>query len=230
MTVLENEVTDRKKRLPVAGWVAIAVVFGLIAGAAGVYVRESGSGNGAPAETAAAKACEASKDQVAAITPFLKGQVAAMAPVSEPRPLEALVFKGGDGKDLRLADFAGKTVLLNLWATWCAPCREEMPALNALQKAKGGDGFEVVAVNIDIGDDEKPKAFLDETGVHELAYYRDASMGVFNVLKQEGLAFGLPATLLIDDKGCLIGSMNGPAVWDSEDAKALIKAATRPAG
>jgi thiol-disulfide isomerase/thioredoxin len=226
MTVLENEVTDRKKRLPVAGWVAIAVVFGLIAGAAGVYVRESGSGNGAPAETAAAKACEASKDQVAAITPFLKGQVAAMAPVSVPRPIEGLAFKGSDGKDLTLADFTGRTVLLNLWATWCVPCREEMPALNALQKAEGGDGFEVVAVNIDIGDDEKPKAFLDETGVHELAYYRDASMGVFNVLKKEGLAFGLPATLLIDDKGCLIGSMNGPAAWDSEDAKALVRAAT----
>ncbi|MCV9967552.1 TlpA family protein disulfide reductase [Pararhizobium sp. BT-229] len=217
--------TDRQKRLPAARLVMIAALGGLIAGAAAVYVRESGSGNGAPVETAGAKACEASKDQVAAITPFLKGQVAAMAPVSEPRQLAGLTFKDNDGKDLTLADFTGKTVLLNLWATWCVPCREEMPALNALQKAEGSDTFEVVAVNIDIGDDEKPKTFLNETGVHELGYYRDASMGVFNALKKEGLAFGLPVTLLMDDKGCLISSMNGPAAWDSDDARALVKAA-----
>ncbi len=225
MIRLENEVTDRRKRLPAARLVMIAALGGLIAGAAAVYVRESGSGNGAAVETADVKACEASKDQVAAITPFLKGQVAAMAPVSEPRPLAGLNFKGKDGKDLTLADFAGKTVLLNLWATWCVPCREEMPALNALQKAEGSDTFEVVAVNIDIGDDEKPKAFLNETGVHELGYYRDASMGVFNALKKEGLAFGLPVTLLMDERGCLISSMNGPAAWDSDDARALVKAA-----
>lgn len=223
MTQLENEVTDRKKRLPAARLVVIAAL--LIAGAAAVYVRESGSGNGATVETAGTKLCEAAKDKVAAITPFLKGQVAAMAPVSEPRPLDGLTFKNKDGKELTLADFAGKTVLLNLWATWCFPCREEMPALNALQKAEGSDRFEVVAVNIDIGDDEKPKAFLNETGVHDLGYYRDASMGVFNSLKKEGLALGLPVTLLIDEKGCLLSSMNGPAAWDSDDAKALVKAA-----
>ncbi|CAN7366270.1 thiol:disulfide interchange protein TlpA [Pararhizobium sp. LjRoot238] len=217
--------TDRKKRLPAARLVVIAALIGLIAGAAAVYVRESGSGNGAAVETADAKACEAAKDRVAAITPFLKGQVAAMAPVSEPRPIAGLSFKDKDGKDLTLADFAGKTVLLNLWATWCVPCREEMPALDALQKSEGSDKFEVVAVNIDIGDDEKPKAFLNETGVRELGYYRDASMGVFNALKKEGLAFGLPVTLLMDEKGCLIASMNGPAAWDSDDAKALVKAA-----
>ncbi len=103
-----------------------------------------------------------------------------------------------------------------------------MPALNSLQKALGGDRFEVVAINIDTGGDDKPKTFLDEVGVHELGYYRDASMGVFNTLKKEGLAFGLPATLLLDEKGCLIGSMNGPAAWDSEDAKSLIRAALPP--
>ena len=155
----------------------IAALGGLIAGAAAVYVRESGSGNGAAMETADGAACAASKDRIAAITPFLKGQVAAMAPVADPRPLAALTFKDRDARDLTLADFTGKTVLLNLWATWCGPCREEMPALNALQKAEGDDGFEVVAVNIDTGDDEKPKGFLNETGVHDLGYYRDASMG-----------------------------------------------------
>jgi thiol-disulfide isomerase/thioredoxin len=224
--VLEDEMTEKKKRLPAVRLVAIAAVAGLIAGAAAVYVKESGSGNGAVVETAGVGACQASGERVAAITPFLKGQVAAMAPVAEPRPIDGLVFKDKDGKDLTLSDFVGRTVLLNLWATWCVPCREEMPALNGLQKELGSDRFEVVAVNIDTGGDEKPRRFLDETGVHELGYYRDASMGVFNTLKKEGLAFGLPATLLIDDRGCLIGSMNGPAAWDSEDAKALVKAAT----
>jgi thiol-disulfide isomerase/thioredoxin len=222
---LENHVNDRKKRFPPARLVMIAALGGLIAGAAAVYVRESGSGNGAAVETAGARTCEAAKDKVAAITPFLKGQVAAMAPASDPRPLPGLNFKGKDGKDMTIADFTGKTVLLNLWATWCVPCREEMPALNALQQSAGSDKFEVVAVNIDIGGDEKPTAFLNETGVRDLGYYRDASMGVFNALKKEGLAFGLPVTLLMDDKGCLISSMNGPAAWDSGDAKALVKAA-----
>src|SRR5690606_27725209 len=150
----------------------------------------------------------------------------AMMSVAEHRRLPGLAFDGPDGKPKTIADFAGKTLLVNLWATWCVPCREEMPALNALQKELGSDRFEVVAINIDTGDDEKPKAFLTETAVDDLAYYRDASMGVFNTLKKEGLAFGLPVTLLMDDKGCLLSAMNGPAAWDSDDAKALIRAAT----
>ncbi|MCJ7999774.1 TlpA family protein disulfide reductase [Rhizobium cremeum] len=127
---------------------------------------------------------------------------------------------------MTLADFSGKTVLLNLWATWCVPCREEMPALDALQKAEGNDKFQVLAINIDTGSAEKPKTFLSEIGVNALGLYRDSSMGVFNEMKKEGLAFGLPVTLLIDAKGCLLGSMNGPAAWDSEDAAKLVRAAT----
>ena len=87
---------------------------------------------------------------------------------------------------MTLADRKGKTLLVNLWATWCAPCRAEMPALDALQQAKGGADFEVVAINVDTGDDAKPKKFLAETGVKTLAYYRDASMGAFNMLKERG--------------------------------------------
>jgi hypothetical protein len=100
-----------------------------------------------------------------------------------------------------------------------------MPALNALEKELGSDKFQVVPVNIDTGDDEKPKTFLSETGVDALKLYRDDTIAVFNGLKKQGLAFGLPVTLLIDDKGCLISAMNGPAAWDSADAKALIKGA-----
>lgn len=212
--------------LPSVKLILIAAVAGVLAGAAAVYVKETGSGNG-NAETAAVSGdCEAAKDRSAALTPFTKGEVAAMVAAQKPVSLENVSFKGADGKDLSVRDFAGKTVLLNLWATWCIPCREEMPALNALEKQMGSDKFEVVAVNIDAGDDEKPKAFRTDYGIDKLGFYRDGTMGAFNALKKQGLAFGLPVTLLVGPKGCLLSAMNGPAAWDSEDAKGLIKAAT----
>lgn len=130
-----------------------------------------------------------------------------------------------DGTTLDLAALSGTPVLLNLWATWCAPCRAEMPALDTLEKEMGGKRFEVVAVNVDTGDDAKPKKFLSEIGVETLGFYRDATMGLFNDLKQRGLALGLPVTLLIDGEGCLLAHMNGPAEWASPDARKLIAAA-----
>ncbi len=220
--------TKRPFGLPSARLIVIAAVAGILAGAVAVYVRSVGSGNGESGLLAqSAGACEGAIERVKSVSQFARGQVAAMVAAQPPRPLD-LAFKGPDGKDLRTADFAGKTVLLNLWATWCGPCREEMPALNALQKGMGSKDFEVVAVNIDTGSDEKPKAFLAEYGVDTLGYYRDSSMGVFNSLKKEGLAFGLPVTLVMDRQGCLISAMNGPAAWDSPDAKALITAAKAP--
>ena len=203
--------------------VAIAAVAGIVAGAAAVYVRETMSGNAV--ETADASQCEGSVARAETLKPYLTGEVAAMIPVSEPKLIQGLNFQDKAGTPMTMANFADKTVLINLWATWCVPCREEMPALNNLQKAAGGEAFQVLAINIDTGDVEKPQTFLEETGVDALGLYRDASMGVFNQLKREGLAFGLPVTLLVDGKGCLLGSMNGPAVWDGADAKALVVAA-----
>jgi hypothetical protein len=89
----------------------------------------------------------------------------------------------------------------------------------------GSDEFEVVAINVDTGGDEKPKKFLEETGVSSLGYYRDNTIGVFNELKRRSLALGLPVTLLVDGNGCLIANMNGPAEWASDDAKRLVRAA-----
>lgn len=203
--------------------VAIAAVAGIVAGAAAVYVNQTMSGNAV--ETADAAQCEGSVERAESLKPYLKGDVAAMIPVSEPKLIEGLSFQDKEGAPMTMANFADKTVLINLWATWCVPCREEMPALNNLQTAAGGEAFQVLAINIDTGDVEKPQTFLEETGVDALGLYRDASMGVFNQLKREGLAFGLPVTLLVDGKGCLLGSMNGPAVWDGADAKALVMAA-----
>jgi thiol-disulfide isomerase/thioredoxin len=224
MPVLENDMTEKRpERLFPTKLVAIAAVAGIVAGAAAVYVRETTSGNAV--ETADAAQCEGSVAKAEALTPYLKGDVAAMIPVSEPKLIEGLTFQDKAGAPMTMANFANKTVLINLWATWCVPCREEMPALNNLQEAAGGEAFQVLAINIDTGDVEKPQSFLEETGVDALGLYRDASMGVFNQLKREGLAFGLPVTLLVDGKGCLLGSMNGPAAWDGTDAKALVTAA-----
>ena len=99
------------------------------------------------------------------------------------------------------------------------------PALDALQKDLGNDDFEVIAVNVDTGDDTKPKKFLADTGIEALGYYRDNTLSLFNDLKTRGLALGLPVTLLIDGEGCLLAHMNGPADWAGEDAKRLVGAA-----
>lgn len=215
--------------LPSARLIMIAAVAGIAAGAVAVYVTNVGSGN---AGEVASGACEGAVKRVAMVNELSKGEVAAMSGVDRPRPISNLVFKdaakGEGAPDLTMADFAGKTVLLNLWATWCVPCREEMPALNTLQHEMGAKDFEVVAINIDTGSDQKPKTFLTDTGVDALGFYRDSSMGVFNALKKEGLAFGLPVSLLFDDKGCLIGAMNGPAEWASEDAKKLVSGVKAP--
>lgn len=216
--------------LPSTLLIAAALVAGGLAGVAGIYVKGMASGNAAAdasGTVVAGAECQIAPARKAAFAQAAIGAVAAMSPLDPPRTLPALGFKGPDGKPLTLQDFAGKTVLLNLWATWCFPCREEMPALDRLENLMGNNGFEVVAVNIDTGSDEKPKAFLSETGIKHLKAYRDDTMGIFNALKKEGLAVGLPVTLLVDAKGCVMGSMNGPAAWDGPDAKALIEAVGR---
>jgi thiol-disulfide isomerase/thioredoxin len=224
--ILERVMTfKRPLGLPSVRLIVIAAVLGVIAGAVAVYVTNTWSGNAGEGALAAGPGqCEGVVDVAKAVSDLSKGEVAAMVEAQPPRLLD-LTFKGAEGQDVRTADLAGKTVLLNLWATWCVPCREEMPALNALQASMGGADFEVVAVNIDTGGDQKPKNFLEDYRIDKLGFYRDSTMGVFNALKKEGLAFGLPVTLILDKQGCLIGSMNGPAAWDSEDAKALIAAA-----
>lgn len=210
---------------------ALAAVLGIAAGAAWIYGMAPVPGNAPEAQSRAAveaptagddSACAADAAIAAAIDPLARGDVAALAVQETPRSLPDLAFVDAADQEMSLADFVGRPLLVNLWATWCVPCREEMPALSELQAAMGGEAFSVVAVNIDTGDRAKPEAFLKEIGVSNLGLYRDPSMGVFNTLKKEGLAFGLPATALVSAKGCLIGFMNGPAHWSGADARALV--------
>ena len=124
---------------------------------------------------------------------------------------------------------AASTVLVNLWATWCVPCRKEMPALDGLQARLGGPDFEVVAINIDTRDPEKPKNFLKEANLTRLGYFSDQKAKVFQDLKAIGRALGMPTSVLVDGQGCEIATIAGPAEWDSDDAVKLITAAMKPA-
>jgi thiol-disulfide isomerase/thioredoxin len=215
--------TDGKRTRRAIVAIGIAAVAGLIAGTVAVYVRGSGNGNDAAVAVNCADALAAAKR----IAPLATGEVAAFRVADAPERLDDLVFKGPDGAASGLAAFRGKVVLVNLWATWCVPCRAEMPALDRLQAAMGSDAFTVAAVNVDVRAPERAVAFLDEIGVKNLAFYSDPTLGVLNALKRRGLAIGLPTTLLVDGKGCRIGIIEGPAAWDSPEAKALIRAAVQ---
>ena len=139
-----------------------------------------------------------------------------------PLQLPDLAFEDADGKPKKLSDWRGKTVLVNLWATWCVPCRKEMPALDGLQTKLGGPNFEVVAINIDTRDPEKPKNFLKEANLTRLGYFSDQKAKVFQDLKAIGRALGMPTSVLVDGQGCEIATIAGPAEWDSDDAIKLI--------
>ena len=169
--------------------------------------------------------CRAAADIANRIKPLARGEVAAVAVANTPKLLPALAFQDAGGANRTLAEWRGRTVLFNLWATWCVPCRKEMPALDALQDKLGGPDFEVVAVNIDTRNLDKPRTWLKEVGVTRLAYYADPTAKVFQDLREIGKAFGMPTTLLIDRAGCEIASLAGPAEWASDDAIKLIQAA-----
>jgi len=200
--------------------IAAASVAGAAVGLAAVY-GIGGYGRNANAQGT----CRAAMDAAKRVAPLARGEVAAVTVASEPRQLPDLAFQDRAGQAKKLAEWRGRVVLLNLWATWCVPCRKEMPALDRLQARLGSPKFEVVAVNIDTRDPAKPKAWLDEMAITKLAYYADPTAKVFQDLKAFGRAFGMPTTIVVDPQGCEIAALAGPAEWASEDAVKLIEAA-----
>lgn len=183
---------------------------------AGVYVEKGGHGNGSQANAPVTVPV-----MQAGVSPFSKGTMATFVVRKEPKDLADARFKNADGKELSFQDWRGKVILLNLWATWCAPCRHEMPALDRLQGSIGGDNFEVVAVSIDRKGLKAAQGFLTEIKTKNLTTYIDQT----GKIAREVGAFGMPTSILIDRDGKEIGRLIGPAEWDSNETMALIKAA-----
>jgi len=200
-----------------------AVLIGAVIGFAGVY----GIG-GLKRPPAGDPACRGAVDLARRLAPLAQGEVAALTMATAPLRLPDLAFEDAEGKPKKLSDWRGRTVLVNLWATWCVPCRKEMPALESLQTRLGGPSFEVVAVNIDTRDPEKPKNFLKEANLTRLGYFSDPKAKVFQDLKAIDRALGMPTSVLVDGEGCEIATIAGPAEWDSDDAVKLITAAVKP--
>lgn len=144
------------------------------------------------------------------------GALKALAVHGEAKPLPEAVFEGGEG----LGDYRGKYVLLNFWAVWCAPCREEMATLSALQEEFGGEDFAVVTLATGPNAVPAVDKFFGEIGVENLPKYRDPK----SVLARGAGVFGLPVTLVLDREGQELARLVGPADWHSEEARAMVRA------
>lgn len=206
------------RRIPM---IAAAILIGAGIGYVGVYGIGGLTGNpsGDPE-------CRPAVDLARKIAPLARGEVAALTMAQNALRVPDLAFDDAEGKPRKLSEWRGRTVLVNLWATWCVPCRKEMPALDSLQGKLGGPNFEVVAINIDTRDLDKPKNFLKDASLTRLGYFADPKAKVFQELKSVGRALGMPTSVLVDGAGCEIATLAGPAEWASDDAMKLIKAAS----
>ena len=199
-----------------------AVLIGAAIGSALVY------GTGRLNRPTGDPACRPAVELARKLAPLAHGEVAALTMATAPLRLPDLAFADAEGQPKKLSDWRGRMVLVNLWATWCVPCRKEMPALDELQAKLGGTDFEVVAINIDTRDPEKPKNFLKDGNLTRLGYFSDPKAKVFQDLKAVGRALGMPTSVLVDRQGCEIATIAGPAEWASDDAVKLIRAAMKP--
>ncbi len=156
----------------------------------------------------------------AAAHPLATGAMTTFVFKPSPKPLPDIQFVNETGEAQSLEGLRGKVVLLNVWATWCAPCREEMPGLDLLQAALGSDKFEVVALAVDKGGIAAAKKFLANIKADRLAVYADPTAKEGTRLN----VIGMPTTILVDAEGREIGRLIGPAKWDSPEARRLIEA------
>jgi thiol-disulfide isomerase/thioredoxin len=220
-----DEVPADSPRGKKAGLTALwATALAALAGFASVYVTLGRPDNAVRPAVEAPSASKANEIPLApGANPLSRGHMAAFVFRKAPEDLPEVKFVDAGGKERTLADWRGKVVLLNLWATWCLPCRKEMPALDRLQAEMGSDKFQVVAVSVDRTGVAGARKFLDEAKAEKLALYADPTARMATTLR----AAGLPATLLIDREGREVGRLLGPAEWDSEDARRLIAAALR---
>jgi thiol-disulfide isomerase/thioredoxin len=178
-------------------------------------------GNFMPAQ---ARQCDAQVVKGQKIDAAAVGLLAALTGTGEGRGYADMAFKDEAGASKTIADFAGKKLLVNFWASWCVPCRAEMPALDKVAAEYNSDQFMVLPINLDIGEGglQKAEKFLADEKLTNLPLYADSTFSAFERLKQQAVAIGLPATLLLDEKGCELAVLQGPAEWDSPDGKAVI--------
>lgn len=193
-----NEVAPSGARSPRKLMVTVAAILILGGSAVGVYFAVQGTGSSGDVELRLTRA----------------GKIVSYKRYSPPQTLPEIRFENGKGKPLTLADFRGKVVLLNIWATWCSPCREEMPALDKLQATLGGLDFEVVALSIDQGGVTAVRKFFGKIGIRTLALYVDPSGQASSTLG----AVGVPTTLMIDRAGRELWRVVGPVQWDKPEA------------
>jgi len=194
----------------------------LIAGAVAVYSINSKNSNIQDVKNIAETAIDQIKAAPGGLTKELAtGNMSAFLIHKIRRDIPEVQFKDGRGTAITLDQWKGRVVLLNLWATWCGPCRKEMPDLAELQKKYGGDDFEVVAISVDRKGAEAAGRFLVETKSTDLNLYIDQSTKVLGKVR----AVGLPTTILIDRKGKEVGRLLGPANWSGPEAVRLIKTA-----
>jgi thiol-disulfide isomerase/thioredoxin len=151
---------------------------------------------------------------------MLTGEMRGLVVHDAPRPASDLPFLRTDGSEGSLADYRGRMVVLNFWATWCGPCREEMPSLQNLQDMKGGEDFTVVTLATGFNQPQAIRRFFEETGVTDLQQYRDINQ---QIAREMGV-FGLPITVILDPEGREIARLRGDAHWDSPEAVAIIEA------
>ncbi len=161
-------------------------------------------------------------DQTRNLTTAVQGAKSTDEPISllaDPQDLPEIQFVDDNNRPLSLSDFKGKVVLLNIWATWCPPCREEMPGLDRLQARLGGGDFQVIPLSTDLNGLVSVERFYEDAGISFLGKFLDQSGNVSVALKVPGL----PATYLIDRDGKAVGIKLGPAEWDSEEVVSLIE-------
>ena len=207
---MTNDKNDGVRKTPLAAYVIVAAISAVLGyGGVTAVMGPAETSSGAPAATTAATA----GNQLS------RGEMQTFVFKKKPEAVPEFRFEDASGAARTLADWKGKVVLLNLWATWCAPCRKEMPALDRVQKDLGGDGFEVVALSVDRAGVAASKKFLEETKVDSLKLYVESTSKSIGTLR----AAGLPTSILIDREGREVGRLAGPADWDSADAKRLIQ-------
>jgi thiol-disulfide isomerase/thioredoxin len=217
---MSDKPPQAKQGVPLARYTWLAALSALAAFAA-VYVTLGGPDNAPPAVPGGKTADEPSaKPAGSGLNPLSTGSMTTFVFKPQPEALPEIRFLNGNGEEVSLKDWHGKVVLLNVWATWCAPCREEMPALDRLQAELGSDKFQVVALAVDKSGLDGARKFLADIKVGKLELFADPTA-------RDGLAlkvFGMPTSILIDREGREIGRLIGPAAWDSAEAKRLIEA------